>query len=112
MKPKKLSAYLYEYKLPYLFAICSIVVSVSLDLMSPQLTKRIIDEVIVGGETYKLKYLLAGILGIGIGRCIFQYVKEYTFDATVYCNKKAVPVKRTASVVENYERAMPLNDIV
>ena len=53
MKPKKLSAYLYEYKLPYLFAICSIVVSVSLDLMSPQLTKRIIDEVIVGGETYK-----------------------------------------------------------
>ena len=82
MKPKKLSAYLYEYKLPYLFAICSIVVSVSLDLMSPQLTKRIIDEVIVGGETYKLKYLLAGILGIGIGRCIFQYVKEYTFDAT------------------------------
>ena len=59
MKPKKLSAYLYEYKLPYLFAICSIVVSVSLDLMSPQLTKRIIDEVIVGGETYKLKYLLA-----------------------------------------------------
>lgn len=82
MQPKKLSAYLYEYKFPYLFAILSIVVSVSLDLTSPQLTKRIIDEVIVGGKTYQLKYLLAGILGIGIGRCIFQYVKEYTFDAT------------------------------
>ena len=82
MKPKKLSAYLYEYKFPYLLAVLSIVISVSLDLTSPQLTKRIIDEVIVGGETYKLKYLLAGILGIGIGRCIFQYVKEYTFDAT------------------------------
>lgn len=82
MKPKKLSAYIYEYKLPYLFAVFSIIISVSLDLMSPQLTKRIIDEVIVGGETYKLKYLLAGILGIGTGRCIFQYVKEYTFDIT------------------------------
>ena len=82
MKPKKLSAYLYEYKIPYLFAVLSIAISVTLDLMSPQLTKRIIDEVIVGGETYKLKYLLAGILGIGIGRCIFQYIKEFTFDLT------------------------------
>lgn len=82
MKPKKLSAYLYEYKLPYLFAILSIVISVSLDLLSPQLTKRIIDEVIIGKEIFKLKYLLAGILGIGVGRCIFQYLKEFTFDAT------------------------------
>ena len=63
MEPKKLSAYLYEYKLPYLFAILSIAISVSLDLISPQLTKRIIDEVIIGGETGKLKYFLAGILG-------------------------------------------------
>ncbi len=82
MKPKKLSDYLYEYKTPYLFAVFSIAVSVSLDLLSPQLTKRIIDEVIIGKELYKLKYLLAGILGIGTGRCIFQYVKEYTFDVT------------------------------
>lgn len=82
MEPKKLSAYLYEYKLPYLFAILSIAISVSLDLISPQLTKRIIDEVIIGGETGKLKYFLAGILGIGVGRCIFQYVKEFTFDYT------------------------------
>lgn len=82
MKPKKLSAYIFEYKFPYLFAVLSIAISVSLDLTSPQLTKRIIDEVIVGGELYKLKYLLAGILGIGIGRCVFQYVKEYTFDLT------------------------------
>ncbi len=82
MKQKKLSAYIFEYKFPYLFAILSIAISVSLDLTSPQLTKRIIDEVIIGGEIDKLKYLLAGILGIGIGRCIFQYIKELTFDLT------------------------------
>ncbi len=82
MKPKKLSAYLYEYKIPYLFAVFSVIVSVSLDLLSPQLTRRIIDDVIIGREIYKLKYLLAGILGIGIGRCIFQYIKEFTFDVT------------------------------
>ncbi len=28
----------------------------------------------------ELKFLLLGFLGIGLGRCIFQYMKEYTFD--------------------------------
>ncbi|MEI3177744.1 MAG: ABC transporter ATP-binding protein [Lachnospiraceae bacterium] len=48
--------------------------------MSPQFTKHIVDDVIVGGDIPKLKWLLLGILGIGVGRCIFQYVKEYMFD--------------------------------
>ena len=56
------------------------ILAVSLDLMSPQLTKHIIDDVIVGGQIGKLKYLLAGILAIGVGRAVFQYIKEYTFD--------------------------------
>lgn len=77
---KKLSSYIYENKIRYLIAIAAMIISVSLDLMSPQLTKHIIDDVIVGGEIEKLKYLLAGIFAIGVGRCIFQYVKEYTFD--------------------------------
>lgn len=82
MKAKKMSAYILQHKLAYLFGIICILVSVALDLTAPQLTKRIIDDVIVGGDTDKLKYLLAGILCIGIGRCIFQYIKEYTFDLT------------------------------
>ena len=82
MKPRKLSTYIWEYKFPYLFAVLAMVTSVGLDLTSPQLTKRIIDDVIVGGEISKLKFLLAGILAVGVGRCIFQYVKEYTFDVT------------------------------
>ena len=77
---KKLSAYIFEYKYHYLFAILSMIISVSLDLISPQLTKRIIDDVIIGGQTDQLKYLLLGILCVGVGRCIFQYVKEYLFD--------------------------------
>lgn len=77
---KKISSYILEHKFIYLFAVLSMIISVSLDLYAPQLTKRIVDEVIVGGETEKLKYLLLGILGIGTGRCIFQYAKEYLFD--------------------------------
>lgn len=77
---KKLSTYIFEQKFRYLIAIVSMIISVSLDLASPQLTKHIIDDVIIGGEYSKLTPLLLGILAIGVGRCIFQYIKEYTFD--------------------------------
>ena len=79
-KVKKISAYIWENKLRYILAIGSMILAVSLDLMSPQLTKHIIDDVIIGGQIGKLKYLLVGILAIGVGRAVFQYIKEYTFD--------------------------------
>lgn len=77
---KKISTYILEHKFKYFIAIASMVISVTLDLMAPQFTKRIIDDVIVGGQVPKLKFLLLGIFIIGIGRCVFQYIKEYTFD--------------------------------
>lgn len=80
MKRKKLTTYLWEYKWSYLFAIICLLISVSLDMLSPMLTMHIIDDVIIGGNIQLLPYLLGGIFGVGIGRCVFQYVKEYTFD--------------------------------
>lgn len=77
---KKLSTYIWEYKWHYLFAIIALIISVSLDMLSPMLTMHIIDDVIVGGELTLLPWLLGGILMVGVGRCIFQYCKEYTFD--------------------------------
>lgn len=77
---KKLSTYIWEYRWHYLFAIASLVISVSLDMLAPMLTMHIIDDVILGGNLTILPYLLGGILIVGIGRCIFQYTKEYTFD--------------------------------
>ena len=77
---KKLSTYIREHKFAYLFAIASMVISISLDMLSPQLTRHIVDDVILGGQTEKLKFFLIGILCVGIGRCIFSYAKEYTFD--------------------------------
>ncbi|MFQ9514817.1 MAG: ABC transporter ATP-binding protein [Eubacterium sp.] len=77
---KKLSSYILEHKFRYFIAIVSMIISVTLDLMAPQFTKHIIDDVIVAGQIYKLKFLLLGIFMIGIGRCVFQYIKEYTFD--------------------------------
>lgn len=80
MKRKKLSTYIWEYKWSYFLAIVSLFISVSLDMLSPMLTMHIIDDVIIGGNMVLLPYLLGGILCVGVGRCIFQYVKEYNFD--------------------------------
>lgn len=77
---KKLTTYIWEYKWQYLFAVVSLIISVSLDMLAPMLTMHIIDDVIISGNLKLLPYLLGGILTVGIGRCIFQYSKEYTFD--------------------------------
>ncbi len=79
---KKISTYVWEHKFAFLFAVIGMVISICLDMLSPQLTKHIVDDVIIGGQIDKLTPLLIGILFVGVGRCIFQYCKEYTFDAT------------------------------
>ena len=77
---KKISSYIWDYKFSYLAAIASLLIAVTLDMMGPRLMALVVDDVIVGGNIAELKYLLLGFLGVGIGRCVFQYVKEYTFD--------------------------------
>ncbi|MBH1942516.1 ABC transporter ATP-binding protein [Mobilitalea sibirica] len=76
----KISYYLKKYWYAYAFAILCIVIAVSLDMISPLVTKQVIDNVIVGGEVDLLPKLLGMILMISVGRCIFQYVKELSFD--------------------------------
>ncbi len=77
---KKISSYIWDYKFSYFGAIASLLIAVTLDMMGPRLMALVVDDVIVGGNIAELKYLLLGFLGVGIGRCVFQYVKEYTFD--------------------------------
>lgn len=77
---KKITHYIKKHIWGYLAAILCLIIGVALDMLSPQLTKRIIDDVIGNGNLSLLKYLLAGILGVGLGRCIFMYIKEYLFD--------------------------------
>ncbi len=77
---KKVSNYILKYWYAYVLGILFTATAVSLDMLSPQVTKRIIDDVIVGGDIDLLPKLLLIILTIGIGRCIFQYLKEFTYD--------------------------------
>ena len=77
---KKITSYIKEHIWGYLAAALCLILAVCLDMLSPQLTRHIIDDVIIGGQIDQLKYLLLGILGIGIGRCVFTYIKELTCD--------------------------------
>ena len=77
---KKISSYIWDYRFSYLGAVLSLLIAVTLDMAAPRLTAHVVDDVIVGGNIGELKFLLLGFLGVGLGRCIFQYVKEYTFD--------------------------------
>lgn len=79
---KKLSRYIFEHIGAYGLALICLIIGVGLDMLSPQLTKKIIDDVIGNGEIALLPYLLGGILVVGLGRCIFMYIKEYTCDVT------------------------------
>lgn len=76
----KLTSYLRRGTGLYILGIASMIISVSLDMLAPQLTKHLIDDVIVAGKVDMLKILLIGYLAVGVGRAIFQYTKEFCFD--------------------------------
>lgn len=77
---KNLWKYMKKYWVLYVIAIAAMVISILLDAASPQITKHIIDDVIVGGNMGVLMRLLLSLLGIGLGRAVFQYIKEFIFD--------------------------------
>lgn len=81
----KLSYYLKKHWYAYTFALLCTIIAVFLDMVSPQVTKRIIDQVIVGRELDLLFPLLLTILSIGLGRAVFSYFKELIFDTV--CSK-------------------------
>lgn len=77
----KISYYLKKYWYVYAFGVFCTVVAVILDMLSPQITKRVIDNVIIDGEIDLLPFLLSMILIISLGRAAFAYLKEVTFDS-------------------------------
>lgn len=77
---KKLYTYIGRYWYGYLFAVFAMISAIVLDMLYPRITQRIVDDVILGGRMELLTGLLIGIVIVGIGRCLFGYGKEFTFD--------------------------------
>lgn len=78
----KLSKYIAKSWYLYLIALVAMLCSIGLDMIYPFITRSLIDDVIMDGQTQILMKLLFGLLSIGLGRAFFQFVKEFTFDYT------------------------------
>lgn len=78
---KKLTSYIRQYWYGYLFAVCSMIIAVTLNMLYPKLTQSIVDDVLLGGHMEMLTKLFIGIALAGIGKGVFGYCKEFTFDA-------------------------------
>lgn len=63
-----------------MFAIIFLLVSSILNLIVPQFTKRLIDDVIANNKLQLLNQLLITILILSAAKCIFSYLKEILFD--------------------------------
>lgn len=81
---KKVSYYLKRYWFAYLIAITCLVAQITIDMLNPQVTIRIIDDVIGNGEGSLLKYSILMMLVFALGRVVFGYAKEYLFDTTSF----------------------------
>ncbi len=77
---KKLHTYVFKRWPVYLIALFSMLMAIGLDMLYPQITKSIVNDVFEGGDMELLPRLLVALLMCGVGRCIFQYVKEFSFD--------------------------------
>jgi len=77
---KTLGYYVRRHWMSYTMAIVFMVLAVALDMLFPQITKLITNEVIVDRDFHRFYWLLAAILAIGIGRSFLGYFKEFTFD--------------------------------
>ena len=69
----------------YSVAILAMAFSTWLDMIAPIIVQHIVDDVLIAHQMDLLKMLLLGILGIGVGRCVFQYTKEFICD---WCGSK------------------------
>lgn len=76
----KISKYIARSWYLYLIALIAMLFSIGLDMVYPFITRSLIDDVITDGRTELLMRLLFGLLGVGMGRAVFQFVKEFTVD--------------------------------
>lgn len=80
MNKLNLTGYMRKYALFYLIAVICMTAGTMLDQIAPIIIQHIVDDVLVARKMELLHFLLLGILSIGVGRCFFQYAKEFLCD--------------------------------
>ncbi len=86
---KRVVEYMTEYWYYYLAGTLAMIAGIWLDMNTPIITGRLIDEVIVAGDTSLFSIMIWMLVGITVGRAIFGYIKEMAFDlAGAYITKR------------------------
>ena len=80
MNKLNLAGYFKKYAFVYIIAFVAMTASTFLDQLAPLFVQHIVDDVLLAHNIEPLKLLLIGILSVGVGRCIFQYTKEFLCD--------------------------------
>ena len=80
MNKLNLAGYFKKYAFVYVIAFVAMTASTFLDQLAPLFVQHIVDDVLLAHNVEPLKLLLIGILSVGVGRCIFQYTKEFLCD--------------------------------
>lgn len=79
---KKVSTYMWKYRYNYLLIFVCMLIAIVLDMLYPQITKIIVNDVFEKQDLKLLPGLLLAIVFIGIGRSFFGYWKEFMADKT------------------------------
>lgn len=77
---KRIFKYVWKYKVMVIAPAIAMLVSILLDLITPQLSRIIVDDILKKGKTQLLLGVSLAMLSITIGRAILGYTKEYIFD--------------------------------
>lgn len=77
---KRVLSYMKRYWHLYFFGIIAMLIGITLDLFTPIITGKIIDDVIEGGNTEIFRGLITALIGITLGRAVLGYAKEIFFD--------------------------------
>lgn len=76
----KLFNYIKKYVGIYVLVFFFIVANVVLELLNPQITKSIVNDVLIGRQMNLLRPLLIGFLVLGFGKAVASYFKEFLAD--------------------------------
>ncbi len=77
---KRVLRYMTEYWYYYLVGTSVMIAGIWLDMYTPIITGRLIDEVIIAEDTSVFSLLIWMLVGITVGRAVFGYIKEMAFD--------------------------------
>ena len=77
---KTLGSYVRKHWASYTMAVTFMLIAIALDMMFPKVTKKIVNDVLVDQNYDLFPFLLGTIIVIGVGRSVFGYFREYTFD--------------------------------